>query len=95
MTDSASRWSPPPRKWRFQSRDGGFEMVSPLWLYPELECSQWWKRSRFAYWRVSNSLASAQPAPAGRAIPGGDWLARECPRSRAFAMALQMASTAQ
>ena len=27
------------RKWRFQSRDAEFERVTPLWLYPELDCS--------------------------------------------------------
>ena len=27
------------RKWRFQSRKTEFEKVTPLWLYPELDCS--------------------------------------------------------
>jgi hypothetical protein len=27
------------RQWRFRARRNGFEMVSPLWLYPELDCS--------------------------------------------------------
>ena len=29
------------RKWRFRSRDGGFEKISPLWLYPEINGSSW------------------------------------------------------
>ncbi len=29
------------RIWRFRSREDRFEMVSPLWLYPELNCSAW------------------------------------------------------
>jgi hypothetical protein len=27
------------RKWRFRARGADFEMVSPLWLYPEIDCS--------------------------------------------------------
>ena len=27
------------RKWRFKLHGAGYEMVSPLWLYPELNCS--------------------------------------------------------
>ena len=30
---------PAERKWRFRSREDRFEMVSTLWLYPELNCS--------------------------------------------------------
>jgi len=28
-----------PRRWRFKSRESGFEIVSELWLYPELDWS--------------------------------------------------------
>jgi hypothetical protein len=27
------------RRWRFRSREGGFDRVTPLWLYPEIDCS--------------------------------------------------------
>jgi hypothetical protein len=27
------------RKWRFSFRGNGFEHVTPLWLYPEIDCS--------------------------------------------------------